>query len=185
MHSLLRNNSTKMQAKKTTYIRVPKLFANGSNKDRHRLHMGPEQRSAMEDLKQAVVTAPCLRPIDYHSDRWVILAVDSSCIATGFILFQLGADGKHYPSHFGSITWNERESRYSQAKIEIYGLWCTLQAYRLYIIGIKNSPFSYKICNITTLSVHTTLVRSPQVHDGLTWADILLRAACSRWALVY
>ena len=31
MHSLLRNNSTKMQAKKTTYIRVPKLFANGSN----------------------------------------------------------------------------------------------------------------------------------------------------------
>ena len=32
VHSLLRNNSTKMQAKKTTYIRVPKLFANGSNK---------------------------------------------------------------------------------------------------------------------------------------------------------
>ena len=31
MHSLLRNNSTKMQAKKTTHIRVPKLFANGSN----------------------------------------------------------------------------------------------------------------------------------------------------------
>ena len=31
MHSLLRNNSTKMQAKKKTYIGVPKLFANGSN----------------------------------------------------------------------------------------------------------------------------------------------------------
>ena len=28
MHSLLRNNSTKMQAKKKTYIGVPKLFAN-------------------------------------------------------------------------------------------------------------------------------------------------------------
>ena len=68
---------------------------------------GPEQRSAMEDLKQAVVTAPCLWPIDYRCDRWVILVVDSSCIATGFILFQLGANGKHYPSHFGSITWNE------------------------------------------------------------------------------
>ena len=54
-------------------------------------------------------------------------------------------------------------------------------------VGIPSgtSPFSYKICNITALSVHTTLVISPQVHDGPTWADILLRAACSGWALVY
>src|SRR5467141_3870305 len=99
---------------------------------------GPDQKSSMEALKQAIITAPCLRPIDYHSDRCVILAIDSSCIATGFILLQLGADNKWYPSRFGSITWNERESRYSQAKIEICGLWHALQAYRLYIIGVKN-----------------------------------------------
>jgi len=99
---------------------------------------GQEQKDAMEDLKQAIVMAPCLCPIDYHCDRWVILAVDSSHIATGFILFQLGANGKQYPSCFGSITWNNRELRYSQAKIEIYGLWHALQAYRLYIIGVKN-----------------------------------------------
>src|SRR6266481_9908277 len=42
------------------------------------------------------------------------------------------------PSCFGSITWNNQESCYSQAKIEIYGLWCALQAYRLYIIGVKH-----------------------------------------------
>src|SRR5882724_6197322 len=84
---------------------------------------GPEQRASMEDLKQAIVTAPCLRLIDYRSDQCVILAVDSSCIAMGFILLQLGADKKCYPSHFSSITCNEREYRYSQAKIEIYGLW--------------------------------------------------------------
>ena len=29
---------------------------------------GPEQRASMEDLKQVIVTAPCLQPIDYHSD---------------------------------------------------------------------------------------------------------------------
>ena len=92
----------------------------------------------MEDLKLVVISAPCLWPIDYHCNRWVILAVDSSCIATCFILLQLGADGKHYPSRFGSITWNEHESCYSQAKIEIYGLWCALQAYQLYIISVKN-----------------------------------------------
>jgi len=108
------------------------------NKEGHGLCLGADQKSSMEDLKQAIVTAPCLRPIDYHSDRCVILAVDSSCITTGFILLQLGADNKRYPSRFGSITWNERESRYSQAKIEIYGLWHALQAYRLYIIGVKN-----------------------------------------------
>src|SRR5882724_4425112 len=76
--------------------------------------------------------------IDYHCDWTVILAIDSSCIATRFILLQLGADGKWYPSHFGSITWNNWELHYSQAKIEIYSLWCALQAYQLYIIGIRN-----------------------------------------------
>src|SRR5882724_677954 len=99
---------------------------------------GMDQKASMEDLKQAIITAPCLRPIDYHMDQCVILAVDLSCIATGFILSQLGVDDKRYPSRFGSITWNERESRYSQPKIEIYGLWRALQAYRLYIIGVKN-----------------------------------------------
>ena len=59
---------------------------------------GPEQKASMEDLKQAIVTAPCRWPIDYHSNQCVILVVDSSCIAMGFILLQLGADNKHYPS---------------------------------------------------------------------------------------
>src|SRR5882724_9035461 len=59
---------------------------------------GPEQKVSMEDLKQAIVTSPCLKPIDYHSDQCVILVVNSSCIAMGFILLQLGADNKCYPS---------------------------------------------------------------------------------------
>src|SRR5882724_4605313 len=62
----------------------------------------------MEDLKQAIITAPCLQLIDYCHDWMVILAVDSSCIANGFILLQLRADIKRYPSCFGSITWNDR-----------------------------------------------------------------------------
>jgi len=74
---------------------------------------------------------------DYCSNRWHYLAVDSSCIATGFILLQLGADNKCLPSQFGFYYLEQEESRYSQAKIEIYGLWHALQAYRLYIIGVK------------------------------------------------
>src|SRR5882724_11309316 len=43
---------------------------------------GMDQKASMEDLKQAIVMAPCLRLINYHTDRCVILAIDLSCIAT-------------------------------------------------------------------------------------------------------
>ena len=33
---------------------------------------------------------------------------------------------------------NEHEARYSQPKLELYGLYRTLQHFRLYIIGVKN-----------------------------------------------
>jgi hypothetical protein len=96
------------------------------------------QELAMAELKDAVSKAPCLRPIDYLSLLAVILAVDLSYIALGFVIYQMGADKKHYPNRFGSITWNDRESQYSQAKLEIYGLWRALCTVRLHIIGVKN-----------------------------------------------
>src|SRR5882724_8359432 len=51
---------------------------------------GMDQKASMEDLKQVIVMAPCLRPIDYYTDRCIILAIDLSCTATCFILSQLG-----------------------------------------------------------------------------------------------
>ena len=55
----------------------------------------------------------------------------------GFILSQQGKDRKKYPSHFGSIAFNDRESRYSQAKLKLYGLFRALKATQLYTIGVK------------------------------------------------
>ena len=55
----------------------------------------------------------------------------------GYILLQIGANKKRYPSCFGSITFNDRESRYSQAKLELYGLFRALKATQLYTIGAK------------------------------------------------
>src|SRR5437588_2983548 len=49
---------------------------------------------------------------------------------------QLGDDGKHYPACFGLITLNEVESRYSQAKLELYGLFRALRAVRVWIFGV-------------------------------------------------
>jgi hypothetical protein len=47
---------------------------------------GKEQLAAQEDLKQALLDSAALRPIDYESDGAVVLSVDTSHIAVGFIL---------------------------------------------------------------------------------------------------
>ena len=99
---------------------------------------GEDQLIAMEKLKMLVQDCTAIRAIDYSSDREVTLAVDSSWMAVGFILSQQGDDGKRYPSRYGSITWNEVEQRYSQAKLELYGLFRALQAVKMYIIGVEN-----------------------------------------------
>ena len=97
-----------------------------------------EQVMSMEKLKLLAQNCTAIRAIDYDSDREVTLAVDASWMAVGFILSQQGFDGKRYPSRYGSITWNETEQRYSQAKLELYGLFRALKAVKMYIIGVKN-----------------------------------------------
>ena len=92
----------------------------------------------MQELKDAIISSSALIPIDYASSCPVFLAVDSSWHAVGWILSQECKDGQHRPSCFGSIAWNECESRYSQPKIELYGLFRTLRALRIHIVGITN-----------------------------------------------
>jgi hypothetical protein len=45
---------------------------------------------------------------------------------------------QHYYNHFCSITLNDRESKYSQPKLEIHGLYHALHALHLYLIGVWN-----------------------------------------------
>ena len=101
---------------------------------------GQNQLDAMEDLKQALLKSPALRPIDYKSEAPVILSVDTSHIAVGFILSQCEPNNPklRYHSRFGSITLNERESRFSQPKLELYGLFRALSSLKLYLIGVRN-----------------------------------------------
>jgi hypothetical protein len=101
---------------------------------------GPAQIKAQEDLKTALLESPALRAIDYTSTAPVILAVDTSYLTIGFHLCQCDVNhpSKRYYNRFCSITLNERESRYSQPKLKIYGLYRTLRALRLYLIGVRN-----------------------------------------------
>lgn len=95
------------------------------------------QQSAFDTLKQAVVSAPALRPINYQSPLPVVLSVDSSKYAVGFILAQYDEDDRKRPARYGSLPMDECASRYSQPKLELYGLYRALRAYRLYLIGVQ------------------------------------------------
>jgi len=101
---------------------------------------GPEEQAAQEDLKKALIDSPALRPIDYTSDSPVILAVDSSTIAVGFYLCQADTaqPRKRFYARFGSIPFNDRERRFSQPKLELYGLFRALRAYKLFLVGVRN-----------------------------------------------
>jgi hypothetical protein len=101
---------------------------------------GPQQIAAQEDLKQALLTSPALRPIDYTSDMSVILSVDTSYIAVGYLLGQCDPEDskKRYFTRFGSITLNDREACFSQPKLELYGLYRSLRTLRLHLIGVRN-----------------------------------------------
>jgi len=96
------------------------------------------RQAAFEEIKQLVSSAPALHPIDYISDNPVILSVDSSQEAAGMILSQIDDKGRRRPARYGSVPMSERESRYSQPKLELFGLYRALRHWRLYIIGIKN-----------------------------------------------
>ncbi|KIK12763.1 hypothetical protein PISMIDRAFT_18496 [Pisolithus microcarpus 441] len=82
---------------------------------------GDEHRAAMEYLKTTIVTSPALRSIDYNSASPVIFAIDTSNITVGYILMQ-----------------EDEERHYSQAKLELFGLFRALHDVWLYIFGMWN-----------------------------------------------
>ena len=96
------------------------------------------RQAAFEDLKEAITSAPVLQPINYDSDNPIVLSVDTSYIAIGFILSQRDDQGRKRPARYGSIPLNEREARYSQPKLELYGLFRALRAFRLHLVGVKH-----------------------------------------------
>ena len=101
---------------------------------------GPEQISVQEALKAALLASPALRPIDYTSPTPVILAIDTSQIAVGFLLCQCNAENPHICrfARFGSITLNNCKSHFSQPKLELYGLFRVLRLLKAYLIGVRN-----------------------------------------------
>src|SRR6266481_5917354 len=66
-----------------------------------------QRQNAFDILKEAMSSPPVLQPIDYSSNRPVILSVDSCPIATGIILSQIDDQGRKCPAWYGSLPMNE------------------------------------------------------------------------------
>ena len=92
----------------------------------------------MQCLKDAICNSSAIRRLDYESGREVVLAVDTSMITVRYILLLEGEDGKRYPNRFGLISLTEVESHYSQAKLELYRLFHSLQAVHIFIFEVSN-----------------------------------------------
>jgi hypothetical protein len=104
-------------------------------------------RDAQLELKRLVSSPPVLVRLDYEIARLitrppresdhglVIVAVDSSMYGAGWVVYQQMEDEKH-PILFGSCTYSEAESRYSQPKCELFGVFRALKDLRHRIWGI-------------------------------------------------
>ena len=119
------------------YSAIAQLLADLTCKGAPFVWESPHEQ-AMQSLKNAIIKSSALISIDYLTDCAVYLSVDSSIHGVGWILTQDCSDRRRHPSCFSSISWNECESCYSQAKLELYGLSCSLRAACLYLIGAPN-----------------------------------------------
>ena len=108
----------------------------------HEFEWTEEAQDAMELLKHLASTAVPIRALDYELARKVVqhdqrdndlglvaIHVDGSSIGVGWMITQRLEEAE-YPIIFGSITFNECESRYSQPKLKLYGVFRALKAER-------------------------------------------------------
>jgi hypothetical protein len=125
-----------------------------------------ECQESFDRLKAIVGTNIRLKKLDYAPDAGlIILAVDSSQIAASAGLFQLNKEGIRCPSRYESISFTDVESRYSQPKLELFGLVKCLRKLAPFIWGIH---FRIEVDAVSLIQ----MVNSP---------DPIPNAAANRW----
>lgn len=76
---------------------------------------------AMARLKEALLSSPVLRALDYNANRPIVITVDSSPTAAGWAVGQDDEQGNRFATRFGAKIFNERQRRYPQVKRELWG----------------------------------------------------------------
>ncbi|KAL9938177.1 hypothetical protein V8E36_002800 [Tilletia maclaganii] len=96
---------------------------------------------AMDNIKAVISKESFLRVLDYFSGDEIVLAVDSSSIATGYVLYQERPTGR-VVILYGSIGFTEVESRYSHPKLELCGVYKAVRACHYHLLGV---PFTLAV----------------------------------------
>ena len=94
-----------------------------------------EQKTAFDDLKQAITSAPVLIP--YYPERDTLIICDGSPTGLGGALFQKTQHG-YQPVHYVSRTLTDTESRYSQIERETLAAEFTTSRLQMYLLGGKH-----------------------------------------------
>lgn len=129
------------------------------------------QQTAQEDLKQAVLECPALRAINYNSPALVVLSVNTSYIAVGYILAQCDEKNPRarFYSRFSSITLNDCEARFSQPKLEIYGVYHATKDIKTHIIGLCNLVLEVDAIHIGGMIRNPDLAPSTLINCWITY----------------
>ncbi len=96
-----------------------------------------EAQAAFDYLKEQLARRLVIKPIDYSSNRLVIVLVDLSNIAIGVAIWQLNEGGKRQPVLFDLIGFLPVETRYSQPKLELRGVHKVLIKYKYMLAGLR------------------------------------------------
>lgn len=100
---------------------------------------GPKQQASMDAIKTEVALCRALKPLNYEWDSDIVLAVDTSWRSVGLEVYQCDPldPTKKYFAKFLAIPLNDRESRFSQPKRELYGLLRALDRMKYWLLGAR------------------------------------------------
>lgn len=125
------------------------------NKQEEPFEWSEKAQEAMNKIKQAASAMPALQVMDVnlaknierydpktkqpYSIGQVILAVDTSSMAVGYILKQVLKPKTVNILKYGSITFNERETRYqlSQSKLELFGVFRAISEVQMHVYALN------------------------------------------------
>ncbi|KAK3238172.1 hypothetical protein CYMTET_51793 [Cymbomonas tetramitiformis] len=123
---------------------------------------GKEQDRALQELKDALCSGRCLRPIDY--DRPLILYTDWSTYGIGAVLGQKDDDGKEYICMAISRSLSKTERQYASFKGEMLAVVWAVRTLRQYLHGVHFTL-------VTDHSPLTTLMEKADLQgQHLRWA---------------
>ena len=109
---------------------------------------------AFDELKQALTTTPVLAYPDFNKP--FILSSDASNMAIGYVLSQIGDDGKEHVIAYGGRALNSAEKAYSVTEQEMLALISAVTHFRVYLLNNQFTVYTdHKALTWLTTIKHT------------------------------